>query len=150
MASNFEKQSVGWNPTPPPASNQRQFSPNEGNKKKDNSCFFCKKEGHWVKDCPMKSPNQGPPTPPPSTGDLHCRCGIHLAPQLSKANRLYYACPLRSVSINALAPVFTLPFVIVSFYYFYFYSNLCKSASFEDRPKSLRKFEYKPPLMAWF
>ncbi|KAI8541227.1 hypothetical protein RHMOL_Rhmol08G0046000 [Rhododendron molle] len=97
MARNFEKQSVGWNSTPPPASNQRQFAPNEGNKK-DNSCFRCKKEGHWSKDCPMKSPNKGPPTPPPSTGDLHCRCGVHLAPQLSKANRLYYACPLRSVT----------------------------------------------------
>ncbi|XP_058179870.1 uncharacterized protein LOC131298428 isoform X2 [Rhododendron vialii] len=94
MARNFEKQSVGWNSTPPPAPNQRQFAPNEGNKK-DNSCFFCKKEGHWLKDCPMKSPNQGPPTPPPSIGDLHCHCGIHLAPQPSKDNRLYYACPLR-------------------------------------------------------
>ncbi|KAG5534636.1 hypothetical protein RHGRI_022678 [Rhododendron griersonianum] len=98
MARNFEKQSAGWNSTPPPAPNQRQFAQNEGNKKKENTCFHCKKEGHWVKDCPMKSPNQGPPTPPPSTGDLHCHCGIHLAPQLSKANRLYYACPLRSVT----------------------------------------------------
>ncbi|KAG5515424.1 hypothetical protein RHGRI_006628 [Rhododendron griersonianum] len=98
MARNFEKQNTGWNSTLSSAHNQRQFAPNEGNKKKYNSCFRCKKEGHWFKDCPMKSPNQGPPTPPSCTGDLHCRCGIHLAPQLSKENRLHYVCPRRSIT----------------------------------------------------
>ncbi|KAH7850849.1 hypothetical protein Vadar_003716 [Vaccinium darrowii] len=117
MAMMFEEQSVGWNSTPPPTSssfpstadsvvsfqnpispppqaNQRQFASGESRSKKEDICFTCKKEGHWVKDCPMKSPN-------PPTEDfpiVHCLCGAPCVVKVSRTaenpGRKFYTCPL--------------------------------------------------------
>lgn len=67
------------------------------------NCFRCRRTGHWISDCPLKS-NADDDPPPPS---IHCPCGGGLCEtKLSNTHenpgRRFYKCP-------AVRTSFTIP-----------------------------------------
>ncbi|KAF5957863.1 hypothetical protein HYC85_005088 [Camellia sinensis] len=105
-------------PQPQSQPNRRLFVTEE-EEKKDNrkgSCFLCDKHGHWMKDCPTKSPktpsssqSPSPSSPSPIGGhgvpNLICRCGtgtcfVRRSKTTRNPDRLFYCCPLTDKSCN--------------------------------------------------
>ncbi|KAA8530049.1 hypothetical protein F0562_004758 [Nyssa sinensis] len=99
---NFE--SVGSNSDSP----FQGQSPNRANtnlaSKIQGRCFHCKKQGHWFRDCPEKSPKK----PEPSSGSrdlpkLQCPCGsgiciVRISTTKKNPVRKFYSCPGNSGS----------------------------------------------------
>ncbi|XAR58333.1 hypothetical protein NMG60_11026785 [Bertholletia excelsa] len=83
-------------PPPSPQRNRLHFS-----SQKTDTCFYCQKRGHWVKDCPEKSPKSETslPATPVSTAlrfSLCPRCCTNIALRISRSaanpGRKYYKC----------------------------------------------------------
>ncbi|XVE72451.1 hypothetical protein DITRI_Ditri11bG0040100 [Diplodiscus trichospermus] len=77
-------------------------------RKQRETCFRCRKQGHWAQDCPLKTPTKASSSQPSTPEDIHllpvlrCHCGVActICVSRSEANpgRRYYA---RNCSCNS-------------------------------------------------
>ncbi|XP_056170017.1 uncharacterized protein LOC115672878 isoform X1 [Syzygium oleosum] len=82
----------------PPCLDRQNGAPSQGTR--GGACFACKKQGHWMKDCPGKSPAKSQP-PAADVPVLECRCGagacaVRTSHSLQNPDRKYYKCPDRA------------------------------------------------------
>ena len=78
-----------------------RYSPKLAQRMQRDTCFNCRKQGHWSFDCPLKSPN---------TGDfpkIYCRCGhgfceVRTANNERNKGKKYYVCPIKRVFFGQL------------------------------------------------
>ncbi|KAI6700920.1 hypothetical protein NL676_015244 [Syzygium grande] len=86
----------------PPCLDRKNGAPSQGTR--SDAFFACKKQGHWMKDCPDKSPAKSRP----SAADvpvLECPCGasacdVRTFHSQQNSDRKFYKCPGRAPVIH--------------------------------------------------
>lgn len=86
-------------PNPNPSETERRRQP-------ESTCFRCKNQGHWARDCPYKKITT-PSSSTPSSSSLpeilcangHGPCTAKVSRSHRNPGRIYYACPLRDLNV---------------------------------------------------
>lgn len=82
------------------------------------TCFYCRKQGHWARDCPYKSPDRKPTSLDSSDFPvIQCRCGagtclIRISNTPRNPGRKFCSCPAKMVNPSFLGWVFVF-FVVI-------------------------------------
>lgn len=83
------------------------YSPRLLRRMQTDTCFQCRQQGHWMRDCPLTSPNSKSHVPIAEKSDfpkIFCRCGhgycvVKTAKNDRNCGKSYYACPIKRVML---------------------------------------------------